>query len=83
MRLEAIDLEAALDILLPPLTEEGWEFPEQMLSSFSLSLVTWDRVLSVVACVDAIIVDLNTRPDVLIGWLYTFALNIADVVVAP
>ena len=83
MQLEAIDLEAALDILVPPLTEAGWEFPERTPSSLSLSLVTWDRVLSVVSCVDALIVDLNTRLDVLLGWLYTVALNIADVVVAP
>ena len=77
---EAIDNEAALDILLPPFTEEGWGFPERTPSSHYLSLVIWDRVLSVVACVDALIIDLNTRPDVLVGWLYTFALSIADVI---
>ena len=83
LRLAAIDLEAALDILVPPLTEEGWEFPERTPSFLSLSLVTWDRVLSVVACDAALVVDLNTRPDILLGWLYTDALNIADVVLAP
>ena len=69
VRWEAINLEAALDILLPPLTEEGWGLPERTPSSLYLSRVTWDRVLSVVACVVALIVDLNTRPDVLVGWL--------------
>ena len=79
MRLAAIDLVAALDILLPSLTEAGWEFPERLPSSLSLSLATWDRVLFDVACESVLIVDLNTRPDVLLGWLYTFALNIVFV----
>ena len=32
-----------------------------------------------VACDAVLIVDLHTRPDVLLGWLYTFALNIVVV----
>ena len=71
---------AALDILVPSVTEAGWEFPERLPSSLSLSLVTWDRVLLDVACDCALIVDLNTCPDVLVGWLYTFARNIVVVV---
>ena len=72
MRLAAIDLEAALDILVPPLTEEGCEFPEQTSSSLSLSLSCDMGPCVVCACVD-----------VLAGGVYTDALNIADVVAAP
>ena len=82
MQLAAIDLVAALDKLLPSLTEEGREFPERLPSSLSLSLVTSDRVLFDLACDAVLVVDLNTRPDVLLGWLYTFTLNIV-VVVGP
>ena len=80
MRREAIDLEAALDILHPPLTEEGWEFPERIPSSLFLSLLPWDRVLSVVACIVALIVDLGTCPDVLADLVYTFGCNISDAI---
>ena len=80
MQREAIDLEAALDILPPPLTEAGWEFPERSPSSLYLSLSTWDRVLSVVACIVALIVGFGTRPDVLADWVYTFALSISDAI---
>ena len=76
LRLAAIDLVAALDLLLPSLTEAGWEFPERLPSSLSLPRVTWDRVLLVVAVEAMLIVDFNTRLDVLFGWLYTLALNI-------
>ena len=70
---------ATLDTLLPSLTEAGWEFPERLSSSLSLSLVTWDRVLFDVACEAMLIVDLNTHLDVLLGWLYTLACNIVVV----
>ena len=78
-RLAAIDLVAALDILVPPLNEEGWEFPEQFPSFLSLSLVTWNRVLFDLVCNVLLVVDLNTCPDVLLDWLYTLALNIVFV----
>ena len=70
---------AALDILVPSFTEAGWEFPERLPSSLSLSLVTWDRVLLDVACDAVLIVDLNTCLDVLLGWLYMLARNIVFV----
>ena len=81
-RLAAIDLVAALDKLLPSLTEEGWEFPERLPSSLSLSLVTWDRVLRDVAVEAVLFVDLSTRPDVLAGFIYTYARNIVLVLTA-
>lgn len=80
MRRDAIDLKAALDTLPSSLTEAGWEVPQCMPSSLSLSLSTWDRVLSVVACVVALIVDFCTRPDVLADPVYTFALSISDAI---
>ena len=67
LRLAAIDLVAALDKLLPSLTEEGWEFPERLPSSLSLSLVTWDRVLRDVVVEAELFVDLSTHPDVFVG----------------
>ena len=41
--------------------------------------MTWDHVLSVVACVVELIINFGTRPDVLAAWVYTVACNISDV----
>ena len=70
----------ALDKLLPSLTEAGREFPGRLPSSLSLSLVTWDRALLVVAVEALLDGYLSARPDVLAVFVYTFARNIVLVV---
>ena len=69
-----------LDKLLPSLTEAGREFPGRVPSSLSLSLVTWERALLVVAVEAVLDGYLSTRPDVLVVFAYTFARNIVLVV---
>jgi len=69
-----------LDKLLPSLTEAGREFPGRLPSSLSLSLVTWDRALLVVAVEAMLDGYLSARPDVLAVFVYTFARNIVLVV---
>ena len=65
-----------LDKLLPSLTEAGREFPGRLPSSLSLSLVTWDRALLVVAVEAMLDGYLIARPDVLVVFVYACALNI-------
>ena len=65
-----------LDKLLPSLTEAGREFPGRLPSSLSLSPVTWDRALLVVAVEAMLDGYLSARPDFLAVCVYACALNI-------
>ena len=65
-----------LDKLLPSLTEAGREFPGRLPSSLSLSLVTWDRALLVVAVEAMLDGYLSARPDVLAVFVYACAFNL-------